>query len=371
MAKVKVPFLDLKLQHSQLADELNEAMQRVMSRAWFILGEEVEAFEVEFAAYCGAKHCVGVGSGTDALNLALEACGVGLEDEVITVSHTFIGTAIAISRAKARPVFVDIDSATYTMDSEQAARAITPRTKAILPVHLYGQCADMDPLLDLARKHNLWVIEDACQAHGAIYKGRRAGSIGHLGCFSFYPSKNLGACGDSGAITTNDEELAERLRLLRNYGQRRKYHHESMGYNSRLDELQAAVLRVKLSHLDEWNQARCQRAREYSKLLSGTELTLPYIAKWGEPVFHQYVIRTSHRDKLQQRLQDTGVETLIHYPIPVHLQMSYASSKYQANTLQITEKCAQEVLSLPMYAEIADEQIAYVYQAIHDSERIK
>jgi dTDP-4-amino-4,6-dideoxygalactose transaminase len=371
MAKVKVPFFDLQLQHSRLADELNEAIQRVMSRAWFVLGEEVETFEAEFAAYCGVKHCVGVGSGTDALNLALEACGIGLGDEVITVSHTFVGTAIAISRTKAEPVFVDIDPATYTMEPEQTARAITPRTKAILPVHLYGQCADMDPLLDLARKHNLWVIEDACQAHGASYKGRRTGSMGHLGCFSFYPSKNLGACGDGGAITTNDEDLVKRLRLLRNYGQTSKYRHEQIGYNSRLDELQAAVLSIKLRYLDEWNQARTQFAEKYDEMLNGSNVTLPQVADWGRPVFHLYVIRTTRRDELQQHLHRKGVETLIHYPIPIHLQLPYIRLKCSANNLSITERCAEELLSLPMYPEISQEHIAYVCQTILDSERMR
>lgn len=368
---MKVPFLDLKLQHSQLTDQLNEAIQRVMSRSRFILGEEVETFEHEFAAYCGVKHCVGVGSGTDALNLALEACGVGPEDEVITVSHSFIGTAIAIWRTKARTVFVDIDPATYTMDPEHVARAITPRTKAILPVHLYGQCSDMDPLLDLARKHDLWVIEDACQAHGAIYKGRLAGSMGHLGCFSFYPSKNLGACGDGGAITTNDGDLAKRLRLLRNYGQTSKYRHEQIGYNSRLDELQAAVLNIKLRYLDEWNQARTRFADQYDEMLNGSNVTLPQVADWGRSVFHLYVIRTTRRDELQQHLHRKGVETLIHYPIPIHLQLPSINMKYPANTLMITERCAAELLSLPMYPEISHEQIAYVCQTIRDSEGMR
>lgn len=361
---MKVPFLDLKLQHSQLAEELDEAIQRVMSRAWFILGEEVEAFEAEFATYCGVKHCVGVGSGTDALNLALEVCGIGLGDEVITVSHTFIGTAIAISRTKARPVFVDIDPATYTMDPEQAARAITPRTKAILPVHLYGQCVDMDSLLALAREHNLWVIEDACQAHGALYKGLKAGSMGHLGCFSFYPSKNLGACGDSGGITTNDEELAERLRLLRNYGQRRKYHHESMGYNSRLDELQAAVLRVKLPHLNEWNQARRQHAEYYKNLLKGCDFCCPYEAPHGSPVYHLYVVRAPRREQLRNFLEEKGIDTQIHYPIPIHLQALYANLGYSRGSLTATENISAEVVSFPMYPELTKERIELVCEAV-------
>ena len=359
-----VPFFDLDLQHSYLADELNEAIQRVMSRGWFILGEEVESFEAEFATYCGVKHCVGVGSGTDALSLAIEACGIGLGDEVITVSHTFIGTAVAISRTKAKPVFVDIDPASYTMDPEQTARAITPRTKALLPVHLYGQCADMDPLVELAREHNLWVIEDACQAHGAIYKGQRAGSMGHLSCFSFYPSKNLGACGDGGAVTTNDQELAERLRLLRNYGQKRKYHHESMGYNSRLDELQAAVLKVKLRHLDEWNQARRKHAQYYTTLLEGYDLACPYEASHGSPVYHLYVVRSPRREQLRNFLEKRGIDTQIHYPIPVHLQKIYASLGYSRGSLTATESIAAEVISLPMYPELTEEKIELVCEAV-------
>jgi len=361
---IKVPFMDLKAQHSSIAHELNEAIQRVMERSWFILGQEVEAFEDEFAAYCGVKHCVGVGSGTDALNLALEACGIGLGDEVITVSHTFIGTAIAISRTRARPVFVDIDPATYTMDPDLAAQAITPSTKAILPVHIYGQCADMDPLLDLARKHDLWVIEDACQAHGATYKRRKAGSMGHLGCFSFYPSKNLGACGDGGAVTTNDEKLAERLRLLRNYGQRRKYHHESMGYNSRLDELQAAVLRVKLRHLDEWNQARRKHAEYYTKLLEGYNLGCPCEASHGSPVYHLYVVRSTRREQLRNFLEKRNIDTQIHYPIPIHLQAMYANLGYSGESLTATENIAAEVVSFPMYPELTKEKIELVCEAV-------
>jgi len=367
---MKVPFVDLKAQHEAIADELNEAIQRVIKRSRFILGQEVEAFEEEFAAYCDVDHCVGVGSGTEALHLALKACGMGPGDEVITVSFTFIATALAISWTGATPVFVDIDPKTYTMDPDRVAQAITPHTKAILPVHLYGQCADMDPLLALAKEHNLWMIEDACQAHGATYKGRKAGSIGHLGCFSFYPSKNLGACGDGGAITTNDKGLADRLRLSRNYGQTRKYHHESMGYNSRLDEIQAAVLRVKLKYLDGWNEARRKHAKKYNELLGGGIVVYSRVADWGDPVFHLYVIRSCHRDELQKYLQGKDIETLIHYPVPVHLQKAYTNLGYLKGSLPVTESCSMEVLSLPMFAELTEEQINYVSNAVHKFGRL-
>lgn len=363
---MNVPFVDLQVQYSPIRNQIQTAINEVLDSGWFVLGQNVELFEKEFAGYCGCAEAVGVGSGTEALHLALKVCGVGVGDEVITVSHTFIATALAIVWTGATPVFVDIDPVTYTMDVSQAAKVITPRTKAILPVHLYGQCADMDPLLELAQEYGLWVIEDACQAHGATYKGRKAGSLGHLGCFSFYPSKNLGAYGDGGAITTNDKALAQRLRLLRNYGQTRKYHHESMGYNSRLDELQAAILRAKLPYLDTWNEQRRRIAALYRDSIQSEHVTLPGEATWGQHVYHLFVIRSSHRDELQRHLYDHKVQTMIHYPVPVHQQGALATISKQEWHLPETEKLAKEVLSLPMYAEMTEEQVRRVSCVVND-----
>lgn len=362
-----IPFVDLKAQYLSIKDEIDAAVAAVIENGRFVLGDEGVAFEAEFAAYCGVKHCIGVGSGTAALQLALKACDVGPGDEVITVSHTFIATASAVSWTGATPVFVDIDPMTYTMDVEQAAAAISPRTKAILPVHLYGQCADMDPLLALAQEHDLWVVEDACQAHGATYKGRKAGSMGHLGCFSFYPSKNLGAFGDAGAMVTNDQELAKRVRLLRNHGQVRKCYHDSKGYNSRLDEIQAAVLRVKLRCLDEWNAARRQVAAQYNELLHDS-LQIPRVRAENEHVYHLYVIASEQRDALQRHLRARGIETLIHYPVPIHCQTAYArQGDFKViSSLTTTEQVAGRVLSLPMYPELSRCNVQYGAQAISD-----
>ncbi|MHC4309795.1 MAG: DegT/DnrJ/EryC1/StrS family aminotransferase [Planctomycetota bacterium] len=365
---IKVPFMDLKAQHSSIAHELNEAIHRVKERSWFVLGEELDAFEAEFASYCGVKNCVGVGSGSDALYIALKACGIGQGDEIITVSHTFIATAFAISWTGATPVFVDIDPSSYTLDHRQAERAITPRTKAILPVHIYGQCADMDPLLELAHKHNLWIIEDACQAHGATYKGSKAGSMGHMGCFSFYPSKNLGAWGDGGAVTSNDEKLARRVRSLRNYGQTKKYRYSNMGYNSRLDELQAAILRVKLRHLDDWNLARRRHAKRYTEELKDCLVTCPHVSVAAEHVFHLYVIRSARREELRRHLEQERIDTLVHYPIPAHLQKVYKNLGYKKGDLPITETYSSEILSLPIYAGLEANQVEHVVRSLHSYE---
>ena len=363
--KIAVPFVDLKAQHDLLAEELNEAMQRVMSRSWFILGAELEAFEAEFAIYCGVKHCVGVGSGTEALHLALRACGVGPGHEVITVSHSFIATALAIVWTGATPVFVDIDSESYTIDPAQIAHAITPKTRAILPVHLYGQCADMDPILAVAAEHNLYVIEDAAQAHGAFYRGKKAGSMGHLGCFSFYPAKNLGACGDAGAVMTSDPQLDRKLRLLRNYGQSSKYHHETMGFNSRLDELQAAILLTKLPHLDTWNHSRGNAGECYRSKLE-KRFSLPPKPKVDcVPNYHLFVIQSDDRDGLQQHLRQHAIETLIHYPVPIHKQAAICDLPHRSCDLPITECLAQRVLSLPMFPTISEEQLARVSACVN------
>ncbi|MGE5620706.1 MAG: DegT/DnrJ/EryC1/StrS family aminotransferase [Sphingomonadaceae bacterium] len=360
---MRIEFNDLKPQHREMRDEIRSALDQVLEDGWFILGRQGEAFEREFADYCGVAHCVAVGSGTEAIHLALLACGVQPGDDVVTVSHTAVPTASAISFAGARPVFVDIDPRTFTMDPDKLEAAITPRTRAILPVHLYGQVADMEPILEVGRRHGIPVIEDACQAHGAEYRGRRAGSLGSLAAFSFYPTKNLGACGDGGAVTTDDAELADKLRLLRNYGQRKRYFHESKGFNSRLDEMQAAILRAKLPHLNRWNEMRRAKARLYHSLLKG--VVLPFEADYGRHVYHLYVIRTPRRDELQRFLADRGIGSLIHYPVPVHLQEAYRDLGVPAGALPATERCAREILSLPLYPELPDEQIAEVAEAVN------
>ena len=366
---IEVPFLELKSQYAALKPEIDAAIGRVLDRSWFILGDELAAFEAEFAAACGARFAVGVGNGTEALHLALRALGVGSGDEVITVAHTFIATALAISWAGARPIFVEVDPDTYTIDVERAAAAISPRTKAIMPVHLYGQPADMSGLMELAQAHGLEVLEDCAQAHGARYGGRMVGMFGSIGSFSFYPGKNLGAYGDGGALVTNDPALDERLRLLRNYGQSTKYYHVVQGYNSRLDELQAAVLRVKLGYLAAWNERRRQLAARYDALLSGTELTLPRVAPGREHVYHLYVVRSPRREPLQRHLKERGIGTLIHYPTPVHLQPAYAEAGLARGALPLSERIAGEVLSLPLYPEMSEAQQDAVVAAIRDFER--
>jgi dTDP-4-amino-4,6-dideoxygalactose transaminase len=360
---MKIPLTNLAGLHAPIADELNEAVQRVLGRSWFILGEELEAFEEEFAAYCGVDHCVGVGSGTEALHLALRACGVGPGDEVITASHTFIATALAISWTGATPVLVDVNPATYTLAPERVAEAVTPRTRAVVPVHLYGQCADMDPILELAEERGLWVVEDAAQAHGATYKGKMAGSLGHLGCFSFYPTKNLGALGDGGAVTTRDEALCRSLRSLRNYGQSRKYYHDSPGWNSRLDELQAAVLRVKLRHLDAWNEGRRRRAAFYDRHL-GDLVRTPAVGKHNRHTYHLYVVADANREGLEGALAARGVLTQRHYPVPVHRQKAYEELPLRVHPLPHTELAARQVLSLPTCPGIPEEALAEVIGAI-------
>jgi dTDP-4-amino-4,6-dideoxygalactose transaminase len=362
---MKVAFTDLHAPAHDIQRDLHVALQRVLDSGWYILGHELERFEEEFAAYCTVQHCIGVGSGTEALHLALKAGGIQSGDEVITVSHTFIATALAITWTGALPVFVDVDPDTYTMDPRLLEGAITSKTKAIMPVHLYGQCADMDPILDLAKKHDLWVIEDAAQAHGATYKGHKAGSIGDMGCFSFYPTKNLGACGDAGAVTTNNSELATKLRLLRNYGQTEKYCHPTIGYNSRLDELQAALLRVKLPHLNAWNAERRRLAYHYHSFLAADTHT-PVERNESEHVYHLYVIRTSQRNRLQAFLHTRQISTLIHYPIPIHCQQAFQHLNVDRTRLPVTEEAATKVLSLPLYPGMLDEAVRAVETAISE-----
>lgn len=361
-----VSFLDLSRQYLAIKDEIDSAMARVFSRAWFILGEEGEAFGREFAAYLGARHGVGVGSGTEALHLALLACGVNPGDEVITVPNTAVPTISAISFAHAIPRLVDIDPVTMTMDVQQVEATITARTKVLLPVHLYGQTANLAPLLEIARRHNLRVVEDACQAHGAAYGSRKAGTLGDAGCFSFYPSKNLGAYGDGGFVCTDNPEIAERLRLLRNYGQTRRYYHAIKGFNSRLDELQAAILRVKLRYLDDWNNRRRELARRYDELLQDVPVARPQEAAWGRHVFHLYVLRAPERDQLCSFLAERGIQTIIHYPVPVHLQEAYRDLVVPPGTLPAAEKAAAEIVSLPFYPEIRNDEIDAVVAGIRE-----
>lgn len=360
-----IPFLDLQTQYASIKTDIQRAVSRVFETGQFVLGEEVAAFESEFARYVGADHGVAVNTGTSALHLSLLAAGIGPGDEVITVPFTFVATVAAIGYTGAHPVFVDIDPQSLTMDVAQLEAAITPRTKAVLPVHLYGQPADMDPLLAIARKHGLIVIEDACQAHGAEYNGHRVGSLGDLGCFSFYPGKNLGACGEGGIVVTSNPKYAETLRMLRDWGQAKKYHHVLRGYNYRMEGLQGAILRVKLRHLDAWTDQRRSRAAEYNRFLQHSEVVRPQEMPYARHVYHIYAVRTRERVELQRTLQSYGVQTGIHYPIPVHLQEAYRDLGYVAGDFPHTEQAANEVLSLPMYPELSHIQVELVSAAVH------
>ena len=364
---IQVPFVDLKAQYAGIKPEIDAAIQRVVDGAGFILGEEVSHFEQGLAATAGAKDAVGVSSGTGALLLALLAVGVKPGDEVITTAHTFIATAEAVSRIGARPVFVDIDPRTYNIDPNQVESAITERTKVILPVHLYGQPAELKPLRDIAGRHGLWLIEDAAQAIAAEYDGQRCGSIGDLACFSFYPSKNLGAYGDAGAVTGNDETLLARVRKLRDHGRTSKYEHDELGFGQRIDALQAAILGAKLPHLEAWTEARRSHARLYNELLSDAGVETPFESENVRHVYHLYVVRTSRRDHLLQQLKAKGIDAGIHYPIPVHRQPVYRKLGYGDVSLPITEKTAAEILSLPMYPELQPDQIKYVAQAVKET----
>ena len=364
---MKIPLVDLKAQYATIKPEIDASIRRIVDNTSFIMGEEVAGFERAFADYIGSRGAVGVASGTAALQLALLACDVGPGDEVITTAHTFIATAEAISQTGARPVFADIHPQTYNIDCEQVEDAVTPRTKAILPVHLYGQPADMDPLLDIARHHNLTLIEDAAQAHGAEYKGRRCGTMGQLACFSFYPGKNLGAYGDAGAVTGNDEVLLTRVRKLRDHGRTTKYEHEEMGFGARLDALQAAILGAKLPHLEAWTEARRAHSRRYNELLAACEAVTPYESPDVRHVYHLYVVRTPGRDQVLAHLKSHGVGAGIHYPIPLHRQPVYLQQGYGDVSLPITEKVTQEIVSLPLYPELSDEQMAHVVRTINEA----
>ncbi len=361
MSPMQVPFLDLSAQHEALREEINAAIQEVIDCSAFAGGPFVAAFEEDFAAFCESKFAIGVGSGTEALWLALLALGVGDGDEVITVPSTFMATAEAISFANATPVFVDIQERSYTLDPALLERAITPATRAIIPVHLFGQMADMDPIMEIARRHGLYVIEDACQAHGAEYKGRKAGSIGDAGCFSFYPGKNLGAFGEAGAVVTNNGELKRKIQVLRDHGQSKKYNHDVIGWNARMDGIQGAVLRVKLKYLARANARRRANARLYEQHFAGlNDLIIPKEASYASHVYHVYAVRVKARDALMRSLADAQIGCAIHYPVPVHLQEAYRSLGLGRGMFPVAEKCANEFISLPMFAELTPEQVAIV-----------
>ena len=369
MTRTDIPLVDLKAQYRTIRDEVRPAIDAVLEGMQLNLGPNVRAFDEEYAAFCGVKHAIGVGSGTDAIQLAVRALGISAGDEVITVSHTFFATVEAILYSGARPILVDVDERTFNMDLVAATQAITPRTKAIMPVHLYGRTVDLKPLLALAKEKGLQVIEDACQAHGAMLDtGAKAGASGRVAAFSFYCSKNLGAYGEAGSLTTNDDTLATELRSLREHGQSTRYYHPVIGYNARLDEIQAAILRIKLRRLPEWNARRIAIARRYSDQLKGSGVITPEIPPGGRHVFHLYVIRVKdgQRDALRQYLADRGIGTGVHYPVPIHLQEASAFLGYRQGDFPVTERLAGEVLSLPMYAELTDAQVDTVSTAVGD-----
>ncbi|MDQ3799384.1 MAG: DegT/DnrJ/EryC1/StrS family aminotransferase [Acidobacteriota bacterium] len=369
---MKVPFLDLKAVYAEIKDELDASYARVMDSGWYILGAEVEAFESEFAAYCGARHCIGVANGLDALHLILRGYGIGEGDEVIVPANTYIATWLAVSYAGATPVAVEPDGETYNLDPQRIEAAITPRTRAIMPVHLYGQPAEMDSINEIAQKHNLKVVEDAAQAQGARYKNRLTGSLSDAAGFSFYPGKNLGAFGDAGAVVTNDDELADAVKLLRNYGSRVKYHNEVKGFNSRLDPLQAAFLSVKLKHLDEWNARRQKIARKYIEALSGcSKIVLPVLQEEAESVWHLFVIQCAERDALQNFLKERGVETLIHYPVPPHLSEAYGQDFAEKPDFPVTERLADTVLSIPISPHLTESEQDFTIETLKEFDNLE
>jgi dTDP-4-amino-4,6-dideoxygalactose transaminase len=363
---VRVPFLDLRASYLELQEEVESAVAGVLASGAYLLGPQLEAFEAEFAQYTGARYCVAVGSGLDALYIALRALGIGDGDEVLVPSNTYIATWLAVSYAGARPVPVEPSPHTYNMDPSRIEAAITSRTRAILPVHLYGQPADMDPIIEIARKYNLHVLDDAAQAHGASYRCKRVGSLADITGWSFYPGKNLGAFGDGGAITTNDSSLADKVRLLRNYGSRKKYFNEEKGINSRLDELQAAILRVKLGRLDKWNERRRRIASRYNNELQQAGLLLPFVPAYADPVHHLFVVRCDRRDVLQQHLMNTGITTLIHYPVAPHLQQAYGDLGMREGSLPLSEEIHRTVLSLPIGPHMTDEHVDFVIQSVRE-----
>lgn len=365
---MKVPFLDLAAQHAPLREELDRAIAAVIDDGAFAGGPFVADFEKDFATFCETRQAIGVANGTDALWLALLACGVGPGDEVITVPSTFMATAEAITYCGAKPVFVDVDENTYTMDPTHLGEAVSRRTKAIIPVHLFGQPADLDPILEFGRAHGLRVIEDSAQAHGATYKGRRAGSLADVGCFSFYPGKNLGALGEAGAVVTNDEQLSDKIKVFRDHGQTRKYHHDVVGWNCRMDGIQGAVLKVKLKRLEHGNERRRRHAKRYDDALRDLEDVIrPTVADYAVPVYHIYAVRVPERDAVLQHLEERGVACGIHYPTPVHLQPAYASLGYSRGSFPVAERTASEFLSLPMYPELKPDQVDFVAECVRDA----
>jgi dTDP-4-amino-4,6-dideoxygalactose transaminase len=364
MANIKVPYVDLRAQYRSIKPEIDEAVARVLDSCQFVLGPEVAEFEKDFASYCGSSECIALNSGTSALHLALLAAGVGPGDEVITVPFTFVASVATILYAGAKPVLVDIEPRTFNMNPDALQAAISPRTKAIVPVHLYGHPADMDPILEVARKHNLVVIEDAAQAHGATYKGRSAGSVGDIACFSFYPTKNLGAYGEGGAVTTSNPEYARTIRMLRDWGQDRKYHHLLHGYNYRMEGFQGAILRVKLRHLERWIERRRAIVKTYNEQLAGLDVVRPAEMPWARHVYHLYTLRSDNRDALQADLLNEGIQTGVHYSTPAHLQPAYAHLGYGPNSFPESKKAAREVLSLPLYPELTESQVQTVLDAL-------
>lgn len=361
---MKVPYFDLKTQYAGLRDEIREALDRVCQNASFILGEEVEKFERSFAELCGVKHCVGLNSGTSALHLVLITAGIGADDEVITTSNTFIATAEAICYTGAKPVFVDIDPATGNLDPEEIERAITKQTRAIIPVHLYGRPADMEKINQIAKRHRLLVIEDACQAHGAKYNGKPVGGLGHAATFSFYPPKNLGAYGEGGALTTNDDEVANLARSLRTHGESSRYLHKYIGYNYRMDGFQAAVLNLKLKHLDEWTKKRQGHASVYREILSGANIKFLEDSPESESVYHLFVVYVENRDQVRAELEKCGVETAVHYPVPIHLQEAFTHLGYKPGALPNTERACERVISMPVFPELTEEQVRYAASSL-------
>lgn len=364
---MQIPLVDLQAQYQTIKHDILAAIEQVLNNMQLFLGPQVLAFEREFAAYCECSDAVGVSSGTEALVLALRACGIGNGDEVITVANTFIATVEAIALVGARPVFVDVDPLTYTMDCQQLDAVLTSRTRAVLPVHLYGHPVDMQPVLDFARKHDLFVIEDASQAHGATYHGQKVGSLGDIGCFSLYYSKNLGAYGEAGICVTNNSKLAERMRLFRDHGSRVRYQHEVLGTNARLDELQAAVLRVKLPYLESWNSARQEHARFYEEHLQGIVNVTPRVQPWATHTYCYYVVQVEERDRVREQLANDGIATGIHYPVPVHLQPACVQYGYKRGMLPVTEALSDRILSLPMYAELTAEQLHAIVTSLKKS----
>lgn len=364
---MKIPLVDLKIQYETIKEEIQEAIKRVLESTQFILSEEVHKFEEEFAKFCGAKYCVGVNSGTDAIYLALRALRIGQNDDVVTVSHTFIATVEPVGMVGAKPIFVDIDPNTYTIDAQKIEKVITERTKAIIPVHLYGLPADMRLIMEIAKKYDLRVIEDCAQAHGAEYRGRKVGTMGDVGCFSFFPAKNLGAYGDGGAVVTNDERVALKIRMLRNHGRLKKYEHEFEGVNSRLDNLQAAILRVKLRYLEKWIERRIEKARIYNQLFAGCSgVVRPVVMNDAKHVYHLYVVRLKNRDVVQVELKKWGIATGIHYPIPLHLQPAFRHTGYKKGDLPVTEEIVKEILSLPLYPELLGVQQNFIADKVQE-----